>query len=138
MRTRIVLPWTAGVALSLICHISCGQTTAAPSEDRLKKLEQRLDQLEADLKSRDDEIVRLKSQLQQPRTTQPTQDEIEQTKQDVLRDIESREASPLTLPRPAASFNPDIAVVIDALGTWSNQRSNDAWNRFDVREAELD
>jgi hypothetical protein len=140
MRTRIVLCWTAAAALSLICHVSFAQTTNAPQDDRLDRFERRLSELEADVKARDEEIARLKSQLNQPRTTRPTDDEIERTRDDVLRDLESREAaaSPLTLRRPAASFNPDIAVVIDTLGTWSNQRSNDAWNRFDVREAELD
>jgi hypothetical protein len=39
----------------------------------------------------------------------------------VLKDIESHEASPLTLRTPA-NFNPDLAVVVDALGSWSNQR----------------
>jgi hypothetical protein len=140
MRTRIVLCWTAAAALSLVGNVSTAQTTTAPHEDRLDKLERRLNELEADVKSRDEEIARLKSQLDQPRTTQPSADDIERTKDDVLRDLESREAmtSPLTLQRPAATFNPDIAVVIDTLGTWSNDRGNDAWNRFDVREAELD
>jgi hypothetical protein len=139
MRTRIVALWgVIAVALSSIGHFSHGQSTAAPNEDRLDKLEQRLNELEADVKSRDEEIARLKAQLGQPETTRPSNDEIERTKQDVLRDLESRESSPPTLQRQAASFNPDIAVVIDGLGTWSNQRSNDAWNRFDVREAELD
>src|SRR5688500_8813065 len=138
MRTRIALCGTAVVALSLTIHDAYGQATTSPDEDRLNRPEQRLNQLETEVKSRDEEIARLKAQLQQPRTAQPTTDEIEQTKQDVLRDLESRQTSPLTLQRPPASLNPDIAVVIDALGTWSNQRSNDAWNRFDVREAELD
>ena len=55
MRTRIVLCWTAASALSLICHISTGQTTTVPTEDRLDRLEQRLTELEADVKSRDEE-----------------------------------------------------------------------------------
>ncbi|MEA2710234.1 MAG: hypothetical protein QOF78_2835 [Phycisphaerales bacterium] len=139
MRTRIALCWAA-VALSLVCQISQAQTAATPppsDQNRLDKLEQRLNQLEAEVKSRDEEIARLKSQLTAPQSTQPTGDEIERTKQDVLKDLESRQASPLTLRTPA-NFNPDVAVVIDALGSWSNQRSNNAYNRIDVREAELD
>ena len=148
MRTRIraaLCGVVAAAVLSSAGHLTHAQATAATpaDEDRLNRLERRLDQLESDLKSRDEEIARLKSQLEAGRATRgvaatgSTSDEIEKTKQDVLRDLESREASPLTLRTPA-SFNPDIAVIIDALGSWSNQRSNDAYNRFDVREAELD
>ncbi|MEA2733645.1 MAG: hypothetical protein QOE14_96, partial [Humisphaera sp.] len=106
MRTRIALCWAA-VALSLVCQISQAQTAATPppsDQNRLDKLEQRLNQLEADVKSRDEEIARLKSQLTAPQSTQPTGDEIERTKQDVLKDLESRQASPLTLRTPA-NFN---------------------------------
>lgn len=142
MRTRIARCGVAAVALLSIGHFSRAQSTATPNEDRLNRLEQRLEQLESDVASRDEEIARLKSQLNQPATTQPappTADEIERTTQEILRDLESREDSPLTLERrPAADTNPNIAVIIDALGTWSNERSNDAWNRFDVREVELD
>ena len=155
MRTRIALCGVAAVALSSIGQFSRAQSAAPPSEDRLNRLEQRLEQLESDVKVRDEEIARLKDQLERGRAagaaaanspttttapnapTAPTADEIEQTTQDILRDLESRQASPLTLRTPA-SLNPDVAVIIDTLGSWSNQRSNDAWNRFDVREAELD
>src|SRR5687768_11588209 len=98
MRTRIVLCWTAGVALSLVCNVSTAQTTTAPQDDRLDKLERRLNELEADVKSRDEEIVRLREQLEAGQAgragrgpaataTAPTQDDIDRTKQDVLRDL---------------------------------------------------
>jgi hypothetical protein len=128
MRTRIAL-WGAAALLWV--------STYAAAQDRIDRLEQRLDELEREVKSRDQEIARLQAELARRPVSQPTTDEIEKTKQEVLSDIESRSASPLTLRTPA-SFNPHVAVIIDALGTWSNQRSNDAYNRFDVREAELD
>ena len=108
MRTRIALCWAiAAVALSA-GQVSHGQstTTTAPNNERLNKLEQRVNQLEADVKSRDEEIARLKSQVNQPGATQPapTTDEIDRTKQDVLKDLESREASPLTLRTPSRSM----------------------------------
>lgn len=79
----------------------------------------------------------MRQQVSSPAATKPSADEIERAKQDVLKDIESRDASPLTLRTPA-NFNPDIAVIVDSLGSWSNQRGNDAYSRFDVRETELD
>jgi hypothetical protein len=72
------------------------------------------------------------------------QDEIERTKQEILQDLEQRQspfgapAAPTAGPRPAASFNPDLAVIADFIGNYSPDRDNDAYNRLDVREVELD
>ena len=72
-------------------------TYPARADDRLDRLEKRVDQLEADLKARDEEIARLKQQQATP--PPPTGDQIEKTRQDVLKDIESREA---TTPRKSS------------------------------------
>ena len=145
MRTRTAL-W-AVVALASAEGVSLGQPDPATATDdddqRMNRLEQRLNELErkhqADLNARDEEIARLKARLgQQAPATTP--DEIEQTKRDVLRDLESRgSSSPFTLPTPA-NFNPDIAVIADFVGsvTAKEDRPNDAYNRFDIREVELD
>ena len=55
----------------------------------------------------------------------------------MLEDID--QAPPLTLRTPA-SFNPHIALITDFVGSLSatDDRLNDAYNRFDVREVELD
>jgi hypothetical protein len=128
--------------------------TQPASDERLDRLERRLNQLEQhhrqELQARDQEIARLKAQLDaQPATAAPpptsaAQDEIERTKQAILQDLEQRQ-SPLapatgaaTDPRPASSFNPDLAVVADFIGNYSPDRRNDAYNRLDVREVELD
>lgn len=60
-----------------------------------------------------------------------------QTTQEMVRDAQSR-SSPLSLSRTPVSFNPDLAVVSDFLGPFSTNRANNALNRVDVREVELD
>jgi len=136
MRMRIGL--VAALVLSFVCSPVLSQNN---NDDRLNQLEQRLTELEqkyqADLKQRDTEIERLRSQLDQQQRTAPTQDEIEQTRQEILEDIESRRQPLLDLRRPV-SFNPDIAVISDFLYTYSDNRENPAYNRFDIREVELD
>lgn len=132
------------------------------SDDRLQKLEQRLDALErehrAELARRDAEIARLKAKVDGGGpATRPVSDqaglldEIDQAgrpaanvssgdtaRRAVERDAADRSAAPFSLGRSPVSFNPDIAVVTDALGSFSTRRSNNALNRFDIREAELD
>src|SRR5947208_1194353 len=103
MRTALC---SAGV-LALWCGTTLAQTPT--TSDRLDQLEQRLNQTQTDLKNRDDEVARLKAevtQLKQSSTapTPPATDEIEKTRQDVLKDIDSRSSSPLTLRNPV-SFN---------------------------------
>jgi hypothetical protein len=142
---------------------------AAPAPDtdeRLDRLERRMAEMEqrqaAELRARDEEIARLRSQLGQPTpTTRPsaTSDDVllreieaagtpgattvptaaEQTSRDVMRDAAAR-STPLGggLSRNPVSFNPDLAVVSDFLASYSTNRQNDALNRVDVREIELD
>ena len=84
----------------------------------------------------------------QPSTQPPGDDDVERARQEALRELQggastqpaTQAASDIApLPsRPFANFNPDITVYLDAIGTWSPNRENDFYNRFDVREAEVD
>jgi hypothetical protein len=115
-----------------------GSTQDARFEWLKRRLEDMERKHEADLKSRDEEIARLRSQLDARRTTTAVSpNEVERARADVLKDIEAREVGPFTLRNPV-NFNPNFAVIVDTVGTYSPDRSNDAYNRFDVREAELD
>jgi len=133
-----------------------GQTTNS-TEDRLNRAEQRLDEIEkkhkAELEDRDRKIAELEQKLRSQPTTAPTagaasagattpttqQDDIDRTRAEILQDVQSQD-SKSALQRIGQNFNPDIAVVTDFVGSLStkNGRDNDAYNRFDVREAELD
>ena len=137
-------------ALAPLCWLAlaAGTTFAQdppPSPDaRLERLERRLEEMErkhdADIESRDREIARLRAQLDgRPPATGASADAIDRTRADVLKDIENRGPAPFDLRMPA-SFNPNLAVIVDTVGTWSSSgsRDNDAYNRFDVREVELD
>src|SRR5258706_10511316 len=136
------------MALALFASASFAQQPKT-SDERMDQFERRLNELErkyqADLKARDEEIARLKAQLQnqQPPATQPS----EKSTQDLINEIEGRPATtasgaaaapsaPTT--RTPASFNPDLAVVSDFVGNISTLNSNKARNRFDVRAVELD
>lgn len=136
------------VAVSLAAGAARAQTPPTTADDRLNQFERRLADLErkheADLKSRDEEIARLRAELEAQKQSRPaatpTQDEIDRTKQDVLNDLEGK---PTSLPtgvttRTPASFNPDFAVVSDFAANLSTNNDNKARNRFDVREVELD
>ena len=156
-----VLPWLVAPALA------AEPAGAGDGGDRLDRFERRLDELEdkynADLKSRDEEIARLRAELERlkgqppaPRPPAPpagTADDVDQTTEDILSEIESGGTAPPAAtgrddggattqlpppPRVGASFTPDIAVITDAVGTYSPDRENDAYNRFDIREVELD
>jgi hypothetical protein len=125
------------------------------TEQRLDRAEQRLDEMEkrhqAELNERDRKIAELEAKLRSQPTTAPTagaasagatpttQDDIEATRAAVLKDVQSREPTQ-GFQRLAQNFNPDLAVVTDFVGTLTpkKDRSNDAYNRLDVREAELD
>ena len=91
MRTRIAL--IGVVALLWFSTITRAQS-ASTQEERLKRLERRLSDLEEryqrDIRVRDDQIERLRRQVPSTASTRSTDDDIEQTKQEVLRDIESR------------------------------------------------
>lgn len=133
---------------SIAAAQSSQPTAPAAADQRLDQVERRLNEMEskhqADLKSRDEEIARLRQELTNVReqqksspTSAPAADAIEQTKNDVLKDIADNHPAAPTIRMPA-SFNPDVAVISDFLGSWSSNRSNDALNRIDVREVELD
>src|SRR5256885_6345453 len=86
------------------------------ADERMDQFERRLGELErkyqADIKARDEEIARLKAQLQnqQAPTTQPT----DRTTQDLINEIEGKPTTNATTAAPAAapttripaSFNP--------------------------------
>lgn len=138
------------IALSFALIVTaplCAQTT---QESRIDRLERRLDELEqkydTDIKARDEEIAKLKAQVQQqsppaaPTTaavSAPPADEIEKTKNDVLKDIETNQEQPLTL-RVPANFNPDLAVVGNFRGNVSTDNDNPARNRFDLDTLEFE
>jgi hypothetical protein len=157
MPTRAALAATALALPALVAARAPAQqqppsATQPASDERMDRLERRLNELEQqhrrELEARDEEIARLKAQLVSPpaATTAPTagQDDIERTKQDILHDLEGRQspigppAGAAAAPRPAVSFNPDLAVVADFVTSYSPDRDNDAYNRLDVREVELD
>lgn len=133
-----------GIALSM--RPAAAQSTAGNTVTR-DEFERRLQELnkkyESDVAARDQAIADLRAELAK---RPPTSDQLieqqhdkahAQAVQDLMKQIDSGQAVPATQ-RTAVSFNPDFAVISDFLGTWSNQRSNNALNRFDVREAELD
>ena len=136
MRMRIAL-WGA------LALLTASSVVTAQNDDRLNRLEQRVNQLEQDLKARDQEISQLKGQLQEGRAAgaaaagKPSADEIERTKQDVLKDIESRAPLVPTLRTPA-NFNPDLAVIGDFKWSISTNNSNPARNRFDLGTLEFE
>lgn len=133
---------TGLVAAAFAACGASGVLAQTPNPDqRLDQFERRLNEIEqrhqAELKERDEKIAALERQIKERPAGGPTPAEVDKTKQDLFRDLESRE--PITqTKRTPVSFNPDIAVVTDFLGTWSTNRANDALNRFDIREAELD
>ncbi|HEV8292566.1 MAG TPA: hypothetical protein VGP94_11615, partial [Tepidisphaeraceae bacterium] len=92
------------------------------ADERMDQFERRLNELErkyqADIKARDEEIARLKAQLQkqQPAATQPIE-KTDKSTQDLINEIEGRPtttgaAAPIAVPttRTPVSFNPDLAV----------------------------
>lgn len=150
----------AASAAAMLCSFGFSMQCSAQSrpddaitrdefERRMKEMDERH---KADIADRDKEIEALKKELAgrpaadgggaEGAATQPWIDERRSKERKdsldrMLAQIDSDKAETFT-PRTSVSFNPDFAVVSDFLGTWSNQRSNDALNRFDVREVELD
>lgn len=143
MRTRTGR-WAAAALLAMGPSALAQETV----DDRMERFEQRLDEIEQrhqeELRARDREIARLREQIRQqpPPATQPAaedadDDEIEATRDEILRDIERRDRL-LTLERTPASLNPDIAAIADFVGSYSPDAESDFYNRMDVREVELD
>src|SRR5712671_3752076 len=106
------------LALALAASAGHAQTTQS-ADQRLDQFEQRLNEIEnkhrADVKARDEEIARLKQELNEVRaqkTVAPPAvasapapaDNIEKSKQDVLKDIESPAPTTPTVRTPA-NFN---------------------------------
>ena len=106
----------------------------------MDRLEQRVDQLESTVKSRDAEIDRLNRELAnrplapaQPPTstgTLPTSapadqglSDIDKTTSDMLKDIQAKEIAPPTMRFPA-NFNPNFAVIGDFAGNYSSDHSD--------------
>jgi hypothetical protein len=124
---------------------------AAAADDRLLKLEQRMAELERrhaeDLAARDAEIARLKAATTRPVAgaagnatdggTAAVMDDIEKIRTDALADIEARR-TPFTIRNAGATINPRIAVTSDFTYVYSSNRKNEALNRLDLREVELD
>jgi hypothetical protein len=150
--------------LVLVLAGSARAQTAPSSADRLDQFEKRLADMEsrhqADLQTRDQEIARLRAEVEElrqgrPPSTEPAgpesatttpaasapaatrPDEISRIAQDVLKDIGTHESKPPTLRIPA-SFNPDFAVIGDFRGNVSTNNSNPARGRFDLGSVELD
>jgi hypothetical protein len=131
------------MALALFANAAIAQQPKT-ADERMDQFERRLNELErkyqADIKTRDEEIARLKAQLQkqQPTPTQPA----DKSTQDLIAEIEGRPTTSTTAALPATripvSFNPDLAVISDFVGNISNLNSNKARNRFDIRAVELD
>ncbi len=142
---RFTCAWACALVMSSMV------TALAPAQSdsgnpRIENLEKRLESLEKsyqqELKQRDTEIARLRDELGQMSkragsSTRPDEDEIERTRQSVLKDIDSRSAAPISLRAPA-SMNPDIAVITDFQGSFSTRNSNSARNRMDIGSVELD
>jgi hypothetical protein len=162
MLSRIGLRPFALLPLLLLSNSTFAQATR-PEDDRMSRLERRLDEMDErhrqELRTRDEEIARLRTMLQ--RTTGPATrpgDPAERTTRDILDEIEatspgatSRRADAAVAEvlrqvnqpagagaRAPVSFNPDIAVISDFVGNYSSDRANTARNRFDVRTVELE
>ena len=151
MRLHKLLLGAAIVATGGVAAAQDPPPTTQPS--RIDRLEQRVDQLEntvksrdAEIKSRDAEIDRLNRELgnrgpgsQSQPASQPEVGlgDIDKTTQEMLKDIQSKEAPPAILRFPA-NFNPNFAVISDFAGSASSDHSNPGLNRFDLREVELD
>jgi hypothetical protein len=129
---------------------ACGAGTVLAQQQPPSNTDQRLDQFErrlnemdqrhqAELRARDARIADLERQLREKTVTPtPTADDIERTKNDVLRDLESRNPVTQEVKRTPVSFNPDLAVVGNFRGNVSTNNENPARNRFDVGSVELD
>ena len=85
------------MALALVANAAIAQQPKT-ADERMDQFERRLSELErkyqADIKARDEEIARLKAQLQQqqPMTTQPG----EKSTQDLINEIEGRPTTSTT------------------------------------------
>src|SRR3954471_23493101 len=124
MRQRIRLCAAIVAACGASSVLAQQQTPPASNDQRLDQFERRLNEMDQrhrdELKARDAKIADLERQLRD-RTANPTPtaDDIERAKNDVLRDLESRNPVTQQTKRTPVSFNPDLAVVGDFRGNVS-------------------
>ena len=138
--------------------------TATP-EDRLSRLERRLDEAEAqhrkEMLQKDAEIAELRRQLPAAvntskkestsdsllkeidntslsSTSRTSTKEIEQTKSEIGTDLAKQRQFGSLMPRTPANFNPDLAVVGEYQASYSTDHRNPARNRMDIGAIELD
>lgn len=147
MRTRMCCATfvVCTAAVSWLCPFSYAQADddQISREEFERRLTEIQKQYQQDIAERDRAIAELRQQInRQPDDSDEwlTEHRNEQQKQmlnDMLAEIDAEPNATLTARKPV-SFNPDIAVVSDFLGTWSDNRGNNAYNRFDTREVELD
>ena len=144
-------------ALAFSQYAAAGQKPSA--DERLERLEQRMEEMEkrhqAELKVRDEEIARLKASIPQTTATSPTtKSESDRNRDSLLAELnatdkttdkvrdavvrDAKERSDATANRTPVSFNPDLAVVTNFVGSLARTKNNDALNRLDVGEVELD
>lgn len=139
-------PAAALTAVLLLTNQTAGQTSGDDTITR-QEFERRLSELQekykSDIEARDRAIAELRAELA---NRPPAQDDWlarerakanDENLRAILQQIETDQTTTFA-PRTPVSFNPDIAIISDFLGTWSNNRSNNAYNRVDVREVELD
>ncbi|HLL90457.1 MAG TPA: hypothetical protein VK324_14250 [Tepidisphaeraceae bacterium] len=131
-----------------------GNNAASGNNDaRIESLEKRMAEVEQrhqrDLAASDAEINRLRQQLQTagPTTgpavdTDPSASAAAEARlqQELIDDIRTGNAAPAAAARAPVSFNPDLAVIGDFIANYSPNAAsdNDAYNRLDLRELELD
>jgi hypothetical protein len=117
-----------------------GGVTREEFERRLAELENKY---QSDIAARDKAIAELRAELESRPPAEPSRLDLERARRQkdmtdaMMSQIEAEQAYVLP-PRSPVSFNPDIALITDFLANWSNDRANDAYNRADVRELELD
>jgi hypothetical protein len=124
-----------GLALAVFLILSSVSWAQQPksADERMDQFEKRLADLErkyqSDLKAKDEEIARLKAQLQNPQPSTPA------TTPASVADDDHDHHPP---PRMTPGINPNITIVSDFVGNISTRSSNQARNRFDLRAVELD
>src|SRR3954465_2718824 len=142
MRQRISLwpafiaAWGAGSVLAQ------QQNPPANNDQRLDRVERRLNEMDQrhrdEPKGRDQKIADLERQLREKTVTPtPTADDVERTKNDVLRDLESRNPVTQQTKRTPVSFNPDLAVAGDFQGNAPTNNNSPARNPFDIPSVDL-
>ncbi len=127
-------------AIAVLIAAPGDPVTREEFERRFAELEH---QYKNDIAARDKAIAELRAELEARPAAAPSPLDLERAKtqkqltESMMSQIETEQAYALG-PRSPVSFNPDIALIADFLANWSNDRANNAYNRADVREFELD